>query len=91
MKLPTAMYGAHAAVINSTLYISGGWCCGIMLGAVETDQDIVTLSLMRMSYSLIKTQHTLHNHYCARVCVISHYVTSPRLRSESARGPYIST
>ena len=26
MKLPTAMYGAHAAVINSTLYVSGGWC-----------------------------------------------------------------
>ena len=26
LKLPTAMYGPQAAVINSTLYISGGWC-----------------------------------------------------------------
>ena len=25
-KLPTAMYAAHAAVINSTLYITGGYC-----------------------------------------------------------------
>ena len=24
--MPTVMWGAHAAVINSTLYISGGWC-----------------------------------------------------------------
>ena len=46
---------------------------------------------MRMSYILIKTQHILHNHYCAHVCVISHYVTSPLLRSEPARGSYIST
>ena len=25
-KLPTAMHGAYATVINSTLYITGGWC-----------------------------------------------------------------
>ena len=26
LNLPVAMYGAFAAVINSTLYINGGWC-----------------------------------------------------------------